>query len=57
MDRGAWWATAHRSQRVRHDRVTEKSDVTKPANRTGKITWFLVILVCAAIIGCNILGD
>ena len=35
MDRGAWWATAHRSQRVRHDRVTEKSDVTKPANRTG----------------------
>ena len=57
MDRGAWWATAHRSQRVRHDRVTEKSDVTKPANRTGKITWFLFILVCAAIIGCNILGD
>ena len=35
--------------------MTGKSDVTKPANRTGQITWFLFILVCAAIIGYKIL--
>ena len=25
MDRGAWWATAHKSQRVGHDRATSLS--------------------------------
>ena len=28
MDRGAWWAAAHGSQRVRHDRATKHSTVS-----------------------------
>ena len=26
MDRGAWWATVHESQRAGHDRVTEQQE-------------------------------
>ena len=29
MDRGAWWATVHESQRVRHDLATETNNCSK----------------------------
>ena len=35
MNRGAWWATVHRWQRVRHNLVAEKQEifVKKECNR------------------------
>ena len=37
MDRGAWWATVHRLQRVRHDLVTKQQEDITPSRSPSKL--------------------